>query len=144
MTSLVRNFEGGCHCGTLGFVFQTALPATEWAVRACQCRFCRLHGALTTSDSGGRLTFTVGDVDLLESYRFGLRTADFLVCRRCGVYMGAQIETTHGAFGIVNVLSMTPVPNGLPVSTRQSTVLRTPMNALRGARRGGRRLKGPS
>ena len=117
MTSLVCNFEGGCHCGTLGFVFQTALPATEWAVRACQCRFCRLHGALTTSDSGGRLTFTVGDVDLLERYRFGLRTADFLVCRRCGVYVGAQIETTHGAFGIVNVLTMTPVPDGLPVST---------------------------
>src|SRR5580704_7696264 len=103
MTSLVRNFEGGCHCGTLGFVFQTALPATEWAVRACQCRFCRLHGALTTSDSGGRLTFTVGDVDLLERYRFGLRTADFLVCRRCGVYVGALLEDGGKGWFTVNV-----------------------------------------
>jgi hypothetical protein len=59
--------------------------------------------------------FHVNDVDLLERYRFGLKTADFLLCRRCGVYVGAQIETVHGAFGIINTLAMTPVPGGLPV-----------------------------
>ncbi len=58
--------------------------------------------------------FHVNDVDLLGRYRFGLKTADFLLCKRCGVYLGAQIETAHGAFGIVNTLTMTPVPDGLP------------------------------
>ena len=59
--------------------------------------------------------FDIRDVDLLERYRFGLKTADFLLCKRCGVYVGAQIETFHGAFGIINTLTMMPVPDGLPV-----------------------------
>jgi hypothetical protein len=111
-----HSFKGSCHCGALGFSFQTALPVADWNVRACQCRFCRAHGALTTSDSRGRLTFLVNDVDLLERYRFGLKTADFLLCKRCGVYVGAQIETAHGAFGIINTSTLTPLPDGLPVS----------------------------
>jgi hypothetical protein len=116
MTLLLRNFDGGCHCGALGFSFQTALPVAKWSVRACQCRFCRAHGALTTSDPDGRLIFHVRDRELLSHYRFNLKTADFLACKRCGVYMGAQIETAHGAFGIINTRTMTPVPDGLPVA----------------------------
>ena len=107
-------FAGGCHCGALGFAFQTALPPEQWSVRACQCRFCRAHGALTTSDPAGRLTFQVNDGVSLQRYRFGLETADFLLCRRCGVYIGAHIETAGGAFGIVNVRAMTPMPPQLP------------------------------
>lgn len=114
MTLPLRTFKGSCHCGALGFSFQTTLPVAKWSVRACQCRFCRAHGALTTSESGGRLMFHVSDVALLQRYRFSLKTADFLLCRRCGVYMGAQIETAHGAFGIINTLTMMPVPEGLP------------------------------
>jgi hypothetical protein len=62
--------------------------------------------------------FQVGRVELLERYRFGLKTADFLVCGGCGVYLGAQIKTTHGAFGIINTLTMMPVPEGLPAAAR--------------------------
>jgi hypothetical protein len=58
----------------------------------------------------------VSAVDLLERYRFSLKTADFLLCKRCGVYVGAQIETSHGAFGIINTLTIMPVPEGLPVA----------------------------
>ena len=116
MTLRLRNFKGSCHCGALGFSFQTALPVAKWSVRACQCGFCRTHGALTTSDPGGRLIFHVSDVDLLERYRFSLKTADFLLCKRCGVYVGAQIETAHVAFGTINTLTMMPVPVGLPVA----------------------------
>ena len=107
-------FSGSCHCGALGFSFQTALPVEQWSVRACQCGFCRLHGAQTTSDPGGQLTFHVNDAAALRRYRFGQRTADFLLCRRCGVYVGAQIETASGAFGIINALALTPVPQPLP------------------------------
>lgn len=118
MRFLLRNFDGSCHCGALRFSFQTELPVVKWSVRACQCRFCRAHGALTTSDPLGRLMFRVSHDELLEHYRFGLKTADFLLCKRCGVYVGAQIETTHGAFGIINTLTMMPVPEGLPVAAR--------------------------
>jgi hypothetical protein len=116
MTSLLHNFKGGCHCGALSFSFQTDLPAVSWRVRACQCRFCRAHGALTTSDPCGRLAFEVRDVDLLERYRFGLKTADFLLCKCCGVYVGAQIAIGRGAFGIINILTIVPVPERLPVA----------------------------
>lgn len=71
---------------------------------------------MTTSDPSGRLIFHVDAAESLQRYRFGLKTADFLLCKRCGVYIGAQIETAHGAFGIVNTLAMMPVPEGLPVA----------------------------
>jgi hypothetical protein len=106
-------FEGGCYCGALGFSFQTSLPVTEWSVRACQCAFCRVRAARTTSDPAGQLAFQVKDPEALQRYRFGLETADFLLCRRCGVYIGAQIETPRGAFGIVNIRALTTRPEGL-------------------------------
>src|SRR5215469_15921681 len=105
MASSLHTFTGSCHCGALGFSFNTALPVAEWSVRACQCGFCRAHGAVTTSDPAGRLVFRIGQRESLRRYRFGLKTADFLVCGVCGVYVGAQIETPRGAFGIVNTLA---------------------------------------
>src|ERR1700739_690276 len=118
MASSLRTFSGNCHCGALGFRFQTALPPAAWSVRACQCSFCRLHGALSTSDPAGSLTFHVKDFDSLQRYRFSLKTADFLVCGRCGVYVGAQIETPRGAFGILNALTLVQMPDGLPAAKR--------------------------
>ena len=120
MSSLLHTFEGSCHCGALGFYFQTALPITQWSVRACQCGFCRAHAALTASDPSGRLAFHVKQREALERYRFALMTADFLLCRRCGVYVGAQIETTHGAFGIINTRTLMPVPAELPVAAKSN------------------------
>jgi hypothetical protein len=116
MSSHPRTFDGGCHCGALGFRFETALPVGEWSVRACQCGFCRAHAARTTSDPSGRLAFQVGQGESLQRYRFGLMTADFLLCSRCGVYLGAQIATERGAFGIINTLALRPVPPRLPAA----------------------------
>jgi hypothetical protein len=116
MASLLRDFRGGCHCGALGYSFRTALPVAQWSVRACQCRFCRAHGALTTSDPDGRLTFLVNQMQALQRYRFGLKTADFILCSRCGVYLGAQIETAPGAVGIINTCAITPLPEDLPAA----------------------------
>jgi hypothetical protein len=39
----------------------------------------------------------------LNRYRFGLKTADFLLCRYCGVYLGAEMQSERGTFGIINV-----------------------------------------
>lgn len=116
MGSSRHTFTGSCHCGALGFSFHTELPPAKWSVRACQCRFCRAHGAATTSDPAGRLTFRIDRGESLRRYRFGLQTADFLVCSSCGVYVGAQIETPRGAFGIINTLAMTPRLPELPMA----------------------------
>jgi hypothetical protein len=39
----------------------------------------------------------------LNRYRFGQKTADFLLCRDCGVYLGATMRSDRGSFGIINV-----------------------------------------
>jgi hypothetical protein len=98
-------------------VFRTAQPASQWSIRACQCQFCRAHGALTTSDPAGRLSFRAEQDEFLRRYRFGMKTADFLLCSRCGVYLGATIETARGAFGTINTLALVPPPAQLPVAT---------------------------
>jgi hypothetical protein len=107
------NHPGQCHCGAIGYVFETSLPPSEWPVRACRCSFCRAHGVLTTSDPRGSLEFRMADPVRLVRYRFGLRTADFLLCAQCGVYVGAAIATGRGRYGIVNINAMRPVPAGL-------------------------------
>jgi hypothetical protein len=112
----VRTFEGSCRCGGLSFAYQTALPPARWTVRACQCAFCRAHAALTTSDPSGRLAFHLRQSARLQRYRFGLRTADFLLCPGCGVYLGAQIQTAHGAFGIINTRALTALQAELPAA----------------------------
>ena len=38
--------------------------------------------------------------------RFGSRTADYLVCRRCGVYVGAVCETGAGLRAVINTSSL--------------------------------------
>ena len=112
----MRTFEGCCHCGALSFAYQTAVPPARWSVRACQCGFCRAHAVATTSDPSGRLSFHVRQKASVQRYRFGLATADFLVCRACGVYLGAQAQTARGAFGIVNTRALTPLPAELPLA----------------------------
>ena len=107
------NFDGSCHCGSIGFRYTTAIDPENWSVRACQCRFCRAHNALSTSDPGGRLQFQTADRDALQLYRFGLKTADFLVCKCCGVYIGAVIDTSQGRFGIINTHALDATPNNI-------------------------------
>jgi hypothetical protein len=67
-----------------------------------------------TSDPCGSLSFLVNDDALLQRYRFGSRSADFLVCRACGVYVGAMIAAAIGRFGIVNLRALRPPLEGLP------------------------------
>jgi hypothetical protein len=112
----LSTFTGSCHCGATGYSFETAIAVARWTIRACQCGFCRAHGAQTTSDPAGQLTFLVHRPESLRRYRFGLKTADFLLCSSCGVYMGAQIETPQGGFGTVNVLALGTLAQGLPAA----------------------------
>lgn len=113
-------YQGSCHCGAIGYTYRTAIPPDQWSIRACQCRFCRTHDALSASDPGGFVEFTTGDSKLLNRYRFGLRTADFLLCRECGVYVGALIETKNGQFGIINTHALLQYPETLAATEPMS------------------------
>ena len=113
MNPTSTQYEGSCHCGAIGYTFHTRIAPRQWTLRACQCSFCRVHVALSASDPAGAIEFHERETAALERYRFGLRTADFLLCRKCGVYIGALIETPRGRYGIVNVHALRPAPAGL-------------------------------
>src|SRR5579862_6054422 len=96
-------YGGGCHCGALSYRYSTALPPDQWTVRACQCSFCRSHASVTTSDPLGSLLFSANDPARLQRYRFGAGTADFLICRNCGIYIGATCQIEAARFGLLNL-----------------------------------------
>ncbi len=95
-------FEGGCHCGNLSYVFEASTTLEALGLRADMCSFCRAHGARNTSDPNGAMRIRVRDAARLERYRFGLKTADFLICSRCGVYIGALLEDGGRGWFTVN------------------------------------------
>jgi hypothetical protein len=94
--------RGRCHCGRIGYRFDTALALEALPLRRCACSFCRRHGARTTSDAAGSVRFEIADAAALRRYRFGLRSADFLLCGKCGTYLAAVIETDAGAYATLN------------------------------------------
>jgi hypothetical protein len=96
-------FVGGCHCGNLRVRFETDIAPERIEVRACQCSFCRRHGSSAATDPNGRLTVEFDDAALVSRYVFGLRTSEFLVCRRCGVYVAAVMREGDRAWGTVNL-----------------------------------------
>lgn len=98
----VTEHRGGCHCGNLRLNLRLSQAPAQVALRACGCSFCRAHGTRTTSDPEGLVEIWADDWSLVEAYRFGSRTADFLVCRRCGVYLGAVCDTPAGRRAVVN------------------------------------------
>ena len=99
----MHSFSGGCHCGNVTLVYETAVPPAEAEVLACACGFCRRHGALAVADPAGRLRIAVADPRRLIRYRFALGTADFLICADCGVYAAAVVTEGDAAWALVNV-----------------------------------------
>ena len=88
----MTTLRGQCHCGNIEVVLTTALSPEQLRLRACTCSFCRRHRARIISDPAGQLEIVVHSDRNLSRYRFGLKTADFLLCRECGVYVGAAIS----------------------------------------------------
>ena len=94
--------RGGCHCGNLRVSLRLSQPPAETRLRACGCSFCRAHNTRTTSDPNGSADIHAADCSLTKRSRFGTCTAEFLICKRCGVYIGAIGETASGTRGVIN------------------------------------------
>lgn len=123
--SLSLRPAGSCHCGAVQVDLELSGAPAEMRVRACQCEFCRPRGARTIADMGGSATIRVSGPKALTRYRFGLKTADYLLCAACGTYVAAvQLDDTP--IGVVNVGGL-GVPefegrDGEPVSYGGETV----------------------
>jgi hypothetical protein len=81
--------DGACHCGAITIQFETRREPSELPVRICGCSFCVKHRPRYTSDPSGHVTIRIRSDADVSRYRFGLRLADFLVCRTCGVFVAA-------------------------------------------------------
>jgi hypothetical protein len=95
--------RGACHCGQIEVDFETAIPLNELALRACGCSFCRRHQTKAVADPNGRLTI-YAPAGGLHRYRFGLRTADYLICGTCGIYIAAVIAENGQERATLNVV----------------------------------------
>lgn len=98
--------DGGCHCGNLRLRLRLTRPPAENATRSCRCSFCRAHATRTVSDPLGSVEISAADWSRVERYRFGSFTAEFLLCRSCGVYIGAICQTDRGLRAVTNVNSL--------------------------------------
>ena len=94
---------GGCHCGNIHVRLQLSMPPENHPVRTCACSFCRNHNPRMISDPAGLLEVSADDPSLVGLYRFGTRTADFLICRQCGVFIAAVSDSETAPRAVVNV-----------------------------------------
>lgn len=120
MTTSGTTYAGSCHCGAVAFCYRTERAPSDWNIRACQCSFCRAHAALSTSDPAGQVEFKEIASGAMQRYRFGQRITDFLLCRNCGVYVGAVMGTATGHVGIINVNALRPIPAPLAAPAAMS------------------------
>lgn len=99
--SSATTLQGSCHCGQLSIAFTTALAPASLVPRACDCSFCRKHGAAYVSDPAGHLSIHARG-GALRHYQQGSNTADFLVCGRCGVLVAVVFEHLSRLYGAAN------------------------------------------
>lgn len=100
MTAL-HTRKGSCHCGALRITMSLTTRPEETPVHSCQCSFCIRRGTRTIFDAGGKAVLEL-DTEHLNRYRIGTRTADLLICGRCGCYVGAMMEDGGRTLAIAN------------------------------------------
>lgn len=98
----MTTYPGSCHCGAVKIRLESAKQPSEMRIGRCACSFCRRHGARTMGDPAGSVEFHAVP-GAVSRYRFGLGITDYLLCRKCGTYLGAIMEDEGRSIGIVNV-----------------------------------------
>ncbi|NMG00691.1 aldehyde-activating protein [Aromatoleum toluolicum] len=94
--------RGGCHCGAIRVELELPREPAAYTPRACDCSFCRKHGAAYFSDPAGRLHLEVRDQTALGRYRQGNALAEFLFCKCCGVLVAVIYAEDARRYATVN------------------------------------------
>ena len=95
--------RGRCHCGNIAFALAWEPDPEQIPARACSCTFCIKHGGVWTSNPLGALEVTVHDPSAVSTYGFGTRTAEFHVCKRCGVVPVVTSRIDGRLYAVVSV-----------------------------------------
>jgi hypothetical protein len=104
---------GSCHCSNIAFELTWQPDPAEIPARACGCSFCIKHGGVWTSNPSGSLRIEVKDESLVSKYRFGTATADFHVCRACGVVPLVTSMISGRTYAVVNTNTFNNVDRAL-------------------------------
>ena len=103
--------RGSCHCGNIAF--ELDWPGDEIPARACDCSFCTKHGGVWTSNPKGALRVTIKDPSHASQYAFGTRTADFHICKRCGIVPVVTSRIDDRLYAVVSVNAFENVDQAL-------------------------------
>jgi hypothetical protein len=115
-TADVNTLVGSCHCRQIRLEFTINQASTSLTPRACDCAFCRKHGAAYISSPDGRLSIFVDQSAALTRYHHGSNNAQFLLCARCGVLTAVIYEHRDVLYGAVNSGCLDgPMALGTPV-----------------------------
>jgi len=117
----VNLIAGSCHCGNIRYDFWSAMLPEELSVRACQCSFCKKHGGRYSSDANGKLEVRIQNEHRVNKYRFATETADFWICKDCGLLPLVTTVTSGKMYGVVNLTTADDIDASLlagkPVDT---------------------------
>ncbi|MCP4754432.1 MAG: aldehyde-activating protein [Proteobacteria bacterium] len=95
-------YSGSCHCQNIEFEFHSDLAPSKFPPRACDCDFCIKHGASYVSDPDGILRIKIADKNEVNQYQHGSKTAEFLVCRKCGVFVTVTYTEEKKVYAGIN------------------------------------------
>lgn len=95
--------KGSCHCGNITFDLDWPGEPDGIPARACTCSFCREHGGVWTACREGVLRVRMREPEQVSRYAFETKTADFHVCKRCGVVPLVTSRVDGRVYAVVNV-----------------------------------------
>jgi hypothetical protein len=99
----MHQVSGGCHCGSILVQLRLLQAPMTYSPRACDCDFCRKHGAAYVSDPEGSLDIRIKAEGDGRTYRQGSGLAELLFCGNCGVLIGALYRDEGRVYATVNV-----------------------------------------
>ena len=100
----VHGHRGGCHCGRLAFEVRLTQPPSAFVPRACDCSFCRKHGAAWLSDPQGVLALRLRGEPV--RYRQGSDQAEFVACAHCAVLVAVVSEVDGRMYAAINARTL--------------------------------------
>jgi hypothetical protein len=98
----MHKLNGGCHCYNIHVEVELPHAPSTYKPRACDCDFCRKHGATYISDPQGAVCLQVKDVHQLGRYRQGSGIAECIICRNCRVLVGVVYEDNGQLYAAIN------------------------------------------
>ncbi len=94
---------GQCHCGNVSFELDWQPEPLEIPARACSCSFCAKHGNVWTSCPTGSLNVHIRNENQLSKYSFETKTAEFYICKTCGITPIVTSNIDDRLYAVVNV-----------------------------------------